>query len=105
VTPDESVNALTGNRIDKLYYRFLMSPCQASYRQPDTLMSLCGRNGPAYQETKLELQVKMGPHRALPACHIGTRGMGQPSTTCGNTKVERAVEVSEIYSQLTGEYL
>ena len=41
VTPDESVNALTGNRIDKLYYRFLMSPCQASYRHIACDLSGC----------------------------------------------------------------
>ena len=40
-----------------VYHRFLIP--RQPYRQPDTLMSLCGRNGPAYQETKVELLTRM----------------------------------------------
>ena len=65
-TPHEGANYGIGMTFSgvtesmSVFYHLLISPCQESYRQPDTLMSLCGRNGPAYQETKLELLAKDG---------------------------------------------
>ena len=46
------------NLMKAVYHSFII-PRQELNRQPDTLMSLYGRNEPVYQKIKLEFPVKM----------------------------------------------